>query len=332
MPGDVATSPAPAPPSASSSSQHHHHHHHGPTSARGLLCHAVAGASAGVVAATFVCPLDVIKTRFQVHGWPKLATGTIGGSVIIGSLQQITQREGFRGMYRGLSPTVLALLPNWAVYFTVYEQLKSLLSSKDGSHQLSLGANVVAASCAGAATSIVTNPLWVVKTRFQTQGIRVGPILYKGTLAALRRIAHEEGIRGLYSHVAIQFPAYEKIKAYLAERDNTTVEALSFGDVAVASSLAKVAASTMTYPHEVVRSRLQDQGAHSEARYKGVIDCIRKVYYKEGVAGFYRGCATNLLRTTPAAVITFTSFEMIHRFLLDLLPPEPEPHIQPLKH
>ncbi|KAL5654861.1 hypothetical protein ACJX0J_034180, partial [Zea mays] len=258
MPGDVATSPAPAPPSVSSSSQNHHHH--GPTTARGLLCHAVAGASAGVVAATFVCPLDVIKTRFQVHGWPKLTTGTIGGSVIIGSLQQIAQREGFRGMYRGLSPTVLALLPNWAVYFTVYEQLKSLLSSNDGSHQLSLGANVVAASCAGAATTTVTNPLWVVKTRFQTQGIRAGPMPYKGTLAALRRIAHEEGIRGLYSglvpalagisHVAIQFPAYEKIKAYLAERDNTTVEALSFGDVAVASSLAKVAASTLTYPHE----------------------------------------------------------------------------------
>uniref|UniRef100_A0A804QNZ7 Nicotinamide adenine dinucleotide transporter 1 chloroplastic n=1 Tax=Zea mays TaxID=4577 RepID=A0A804QNZ7_MAIZE len=335
MPGDVATSPAPAPPSVSSSSQNHHHH--GPTTARGLLCHAVAGASAGVVAATFVCPLDVIKTRFQVHGWPKLTTGTIGGSVIIGSLQQIAQREGFRGMYRGLSPTVLALLPNWAVYFTVYEQLKSLLSSNDGSHQLSLGANVVAASCAGAATTTVTNPLWVVKTRFQTQGIRAGPMPYKGTLAALRRIAHEEGIRGLYSglvpalagisHVAIQFPAYEKIKAYLAER-----EALSFGDVAVASSLAKVAASTLTYPHEVVRSRLQDQRAHSDARYKGVVDCIRKVYHKEGVAGFYSGCATNLLRTTPAAVITFTSFEMIHRFLLDLFPAESEPHIQPLKH
>ncbi|PWZ11937.1 hypothetical protein Zm00014a_012330 [Zea mays] len=399
MPGDVATSPAPAPPSVSSSSQNHHHH--GPTTARGLLCHAVAGASAGVVAATFVCPLDVIKTRFQVHGWPKLTTGTIGGgnllqrflvifssnffaleletytnlfgtaslfwkcfkvlhlnclwtlrfimcchsmlgSVIIGSLQQIAQQEGFRGMYRGLSPTVLALLPNWAVYFTVYEQLKSLLSSNDGSHQLSLGANVVAASCAGAATTTVTNPLWVVKTRFQTQGTRAGPMLYKGTLAALRRIAHEEGIRGLYSglvpalagisHVAIQFPAYEKIKAYLAERDNTTVEALSFGDVAVASSLAKVAASTLTYPHEVVRSRLQDQRAHSDARYKGVVDCIRKVYHKEGVAGFYSGCATNLLRTTPAAVITFTSFEMIHRFLLDLFPAESEPHIQPLKH
>lgn len=40
---------------------------------------------------------------------------SILGSVIIGSLQQIAQREGFRGMYRGLSPTILALLPNWAV-------------------------------------------------------------------------------------------------------------------------------------------------------------------------------------------------------------------------
>ncbi|KAI5018294.1 hypothetical protein ZWY2020_043182 [Hordeum vulgare] len=299
MPVDVGTSPATAsvPPPAASSSPHHHHP---ATPARSALSHAVAGASAGVIAATFVCPLDVIKTRFQVHGWPKLAPGTIGGSVIVGSLQQIARREGFRGLYRGLSPTILALLPNWAVYFTVYEQLKSMLASNEGSHQLSLGANVIAASCAGAATTIATNPLWVVKTRFQ----------------------HEEGIRGLYSglvpalagitHVAIQFPVYEKIKAYLAERDNTTVEALSFGDVAVASSLAKLAASTLTYPHEVVRSRLQDQGAHSEARYRGVIDCVRKVYHAEGVAGFYRGCATNLLRTTPAAVITFTSFEMIH--------------------
>ncbi|KAL5996296.1 Nicotinamide adenine dinucleotide transporter 1, chloroplastic [Asimina triloba] len=284
-------------------------------STRGVLCNAGAGAAAGAIAATFVCPLDVIKTRFQVHGLPRLSAGSMGGSLIVGSLEQIFKKEGMRGMYRGLAPTVLALLPNWAVYFAMYDQLKNSLSTD--------GANMIAASGAGAATTVATNPLWVVKTRFQTQGMRMGLLPYSSTLSALRRIAQEEGIRGLYSglvpalagisHVAIQFPTYEKIKEYLAKRDNTTIDSLSATDVAVASSISKIVASSLTYPHEVVRSRLQEQGHHSEKRYKGMVDCIKKVFQNDGIPGFYRGCATNLLRTTPAAVITFTSFEMIHR-------------------
>ncbi|KAJ4974053.1 hypothetical protein NE237_007227 [Protea cynaroides] len=306
----------------------------GPTT-RDLLCNAGAGGAAGAIAATFVCPLDVIKTRLQVHGLPQVPHTGHKGSLIIVSLQNIIKNEGVRGMYRGLSPTILALLPNWAVYFTIYEHLKGLLHSHvDQNKQLTLGANVAAASGAGAATAIMTNPLWVVKTRLQTQGMRPDVVPYNSVVSALRRIVHEEGIRGLYSgilpslvgvsHVAIQFPAYEKIKSYLARRDNTTVDKLSTGHVAIASSIAKILASTMTYPHEVVRARLQEQGQarNSQIHYAGVVDCIKKVFQKEGVPGFYRGCATNLLRTTPAAVITFTSFEMIQRLMRRVLPPE----------
>uniref|UniRef100_A0A2P2LC16 Uncharacterized protein n=1 Tax=Rhizophora mucronata TaxID=61149 RepID=A0A2P2LC16_RHIMU len=134
---------------------------------RELLCHASAGAAAGAIAATFVCPLDVIKTRLQVHGLPEGNPSGRVGSIIITSLQNIIKNEGFRGLYRGLSPTILALLPNWAVYFTVYEHLKGHLSHGAASHQLTIGANMVAAAGAGAATAIATNPLWVVKTRLQ---------------------------------------------------------------------------------------------------------------------------------------------------------------------
>nr|KJB48098.1 hypothetical protein B456_008G053500 [Gossypium raimondii] len=276
-------------------------------------------------------PLRITVRELICHA----CSGATADSVIITSLQHIIKTEGLKGLYRGLSPTIIALLPNWAVYFTVYEQLKGLLASHDNnSAQLTIGENMVAAAGAGAATAIVTNPLWVVKTRLQTQGMRTGVVPYTGVLSALRRIVHEEGLRGLYSgvlpslagisHVAIQFPAYEKIKSYMAKKGNTTVDRLSPSDVAIASSISKVLASIMTYPHEVIRSRLQEQGQarHTEVQYAGVVDCIRKVFRKEGVSGFYRGCATNLLRTTPSAVITFTSYEMIHRFLNQVLPPE----------
>ncbi|XP_050231058.1 nicotinamide adenine dinucleotide transporter 1, chloroplastic-like [Mercurialis annua] len=63
-----------------------------------------------------------------------------------------------------------------------------------------------------------TKPGWSL-----TQGIRPGVVPYReGTLSALRRIAHEEGICGLYSglvpaltgisHVAIQFVTCENIR------------------------------------------------------------------------------------------------------------------------
>ncbi|KAJ4869155.1 Nicotinamide adenine dinucleotide transporter 2 [Raphanus sativus] len=301
-------------------------------SIREAACNAGAGATAGAIAATFVCPLDVIKTRLQVLGLPEAPASGKRGSVIITSLQNIVKNEGFRGMYRGLSPTIIALLPNWAVYFSVYGKLKDVLQSSDGT--LSVGANMVAAAGAGASTSIATNPLWVVKTRLMTQGIRPGVVPYKSVMSAFSRICQEEGFRGLYSgllpslagisHVAIQFPAYEKIKQYMAKMDNTSVENLSPGNVAIASSIAKVLASVLTYPHEVIRAKLQEQGQmrNSENKYSGVVDCIKKVFRSEGIPGMYRGCATNLLRTTPSAVITFTTYEMMLRFFRQVVPPE----------
>lgn len=41
-----------------------------------------------------------------------------------------------------------------------------------------------------------------------------------------------------------------------------------------------------------------------------------QILQTEGMRGFYRGCVTNLVRTTPAAAITFTSYEIISRNIL----------------
>ncbi|KAG8085278.1 hypothetical protein GUJ93_ZPchr0010g8883 [Zizania palustris] len=81
MPGDVATSPAPAPPSASSPQSHH------ATSARGLLCHAVAGASAGNVALEFISsfglqPSDYLNDR-RIWG---LCAGVVAATFVCRSM------------------------------------------------------------------------------------------------------------------------------------------------------------------------------------------------------------------------------------------------------
>ncbi|XP_024398225.1 nicotinamide adenine dinucleotide transporter 1, chloroplastic [Physcomitrium patens] len=309
---------------------------------------AAAGAGAGMLAATFVCPLDVVKTRLQVN---RMGYENINGMMVLGHLGTIFKKEGVKGLYCGFSSTMVALLVNWAVYFTVYEQLKGMLQAREArknggvvgkggayAHppKLSVGANMLASAGAGATTILVTNPLWVVKTRIQTQSLRPDLIPYKGVASALHRIFREEGARGLYSgvvpalagisHVAIQFPLFEFLKNQLALREGTTVDKLPVGQVAMATSAAKVIASTITYPHEVVRSRLQEQGVArlEKLRYTGVVDCIKKITAHEGIRGFYLGYATNLMRTTPAAVITFTSFEMILRQLKIIFPPRRE--------
>ncbi|KAL0691920.1 hypothetical protein Bca4012_091600 [Brassica carinata] len=143
-----------------------------------------------------------LRMRADIRIMKHLVTWPTSKVVLyVGSLEHIFKQEGMRGLYRGLSPTVMALISKlgglfhnvgptqelfnfkWLV-FTLFllpvflnKQWELIFShALDEDHKLSgVGANVMAASGAGAATTIATNhPLWVVKTRLQVVSLAQG--------------------------------------------------------------------------------------------------------------------------------------------------------------
>ncbi|KAG2236666.1 hypothetical protein INT48_000663 [Thamnidium elegans] len=272
------------------------------------LKHSIAGAGAGIISSVVTCPLDVVKTRLQNQG--RQEVGTIEYRGTVGTLKRIRLEEGFRGLYRGLGPTVVGYLPTWAIYFTVYDYCNP------GNDWM---LHIASAMTAGMASTSLTNPVWVIKTRFMSQSKR-SLHRYNNIFDAFTTIAKNEGIRGFYkglgpsligvSHVAIQFPLYEKLKSLLSEKSmqSDTVNIL------LASAVSKMVASTATYPHEVIRTRLQNQFV-KPYKYKGIFHAVKVISYEESIRGFYKGISTNLLRTVPASAITILTYELIVRKL-----------------
>ncbi|CAG2206056.1 MFT [Mytilus edulis] len=277
----------------------------------GHLSHMVAGVSGGVVATLVLHPLDLVKIRFQV------SEGTAGGNVV----ELLSQ--GMMGLYQGVTPNVWGAGLSWGLYFFFYNGVKTWM--QDGNTQKSLGPlkNMLAASEAGLLTLFLTNPIWVTKTRMclQYEGNSPktnGNTYYKGMLDGLLKIYKYEGIRGLYrgfvpgifgiSHGALQFMAYEEMKILFNQYLNRPIDyRLGTAEYLTFAALSKIFAATLTYPYQVVRSRLQDQ----HRSYNGVIDVLKQVWRYEGLAGFYKGCGVYMWHVTPNVMIVFLIMEKI---------------------
>lgn len=297
------------------------------TSARTV---AISGALAGFLAGMAVCPLDVAKTRLQ-------AQGTLQGKYrgILGTLRTIARDEGVRGLYRGLVPVVLGYFPTWMIYFSVYERAKRAYPAMLSPHGIDseFVTHSLSAFTAGGVSTSLTNPIWVVKTRLMLQtgdghSTVANETYYKGTLDAFRRMYKNEGLKVFASglvpsllglvHVAIHFPVYERLKQTLSCQDNQHSHASRLARLITASALSKMCASTLTYPHEILRTRMQIRSINPEQRGNSLIKTIVGIYTKEGPRGFYSGFTTNLARTIPASAVTLVSFEYISRYLAQL--------------
>jgi len=85
---------------------------------------SLCGSVSGGIAAAATTPLDVAKTRIMLAK----AGSSDANSGTIGVIRNIAAESGIKGLFSGVAPRVTWISIGGAVFFGVYEQVKTLLS------------------------------------------------------------------------------------------------------------------------------------------------------------------------------------------------------------
>lgn len=228
----------------------------------------------------------------------------------------------------------------------------------------------MSAVAGGSCSILLTNPLWVIKTRLVSQTstpTKNTPREYKSAMDVAWKMYCREGVTSFYAgltpallgvtHLVVQFPLYEQLKRYLTgsglgdwHEDQGWRQILG---ILTASSTSKACATVATYPHEVIRTRLQTQqkihtfapiepgGRSKDGRssvrgsgpqremcgtgrrstekvplpYRGVINTLAAILRVEGWRALYSGMGTSLIGAIPASVTTMLVYETAMRLI-----------------
>jgi solute carrier family 25 carnitine/acylcarnitine transporter 20/29 len=176
-----------------------------------------AGCAAGFASCLISSPVELVKTRLQIQdGHTKqVFKGPMDCTI------QTLNHEGPKGLFRGMTATIIRDVPSYGVYFGFYEVAKSVL----GTSHVGL---MLAGGTAGVVAWVFAYPSDVIKTRIQSVPLKHtrGWDRYKGVIDCTKQTYREGGVRilfrGLNSCVlrafptnAVTFLVYEMLMRYL---------------------------------------------------------------------------------------------------------------------
>ncbi|XP_015111247.1 solute carrier family 25 member 44 isoform X1 [Diachasma alloeum] len=147
----------------------------------------IGGGAASAVAQTIVVPFDVLSQHLMVlgvntkHGklvFDKMGMNPLGLNLSPGVsrayisgeiIRLIYQRDGVKGFYRGYVASLCAYVPNSALWWGLYTFYQDELIRVLPSWVSHLFIQAVAGTLGGFTTTIITNPLDIVRARLQVQ-------------------------------------------------------------------------------------------------------------------------------------------------------------------
>lgn len=177
-------------------------------------------------------------------------------------------------------------------------------------------------------------PLDVIKIRLQLQIHSLsepssyrnldGPV-YKGTLGTLKQILREEGITGLWkgnipaellylTYGSVQFSAYTSI-SHVLETIPPPYTLPSSATSFISGATAGAAATTVTYPLDLLRTRFAAQG--NDRVYTSILASVKSIAQHEGARGFFRGLGAGVSQIVPYMGLFFASYESLKPIMAD---------------
>ncbi|CAO2817144.1 unnamed protein product [Amaranthus hypochondriacus] len=293
----------------------------------GAISQFFAGGIAGAVSKTCTAPLARLTILFQIQGMHSEAS-TLRKACIWREASRVVHEEGIRAFWKGNLVTIAHRLPYSSISFYSYEQYKNLLQSLPG---LEINSKYIGAPIfvrlaggflAGVTAASATYPLDLVRTRLAAQ---TNVLYYKGIGHALHTICKEEGVRGLYKglgatllsvgpNIAISFSVYETLRSqWQLQRPNDSSVLVSLA----CGSISGIASSTAIFPIDLVRRRMQLEGAGGRALVynTGIFGTFKHIIRSEGLKGLYRGILPEYYKVVPSVGIVFMTYEMMKKIL-----------------
>ena len=131
-----------------------------------LYSSLIAGVGSGALASIICAPLDLIRTRLQVWNDVKHSPTVAMPQMI----RDIIKKDGITGCFRGLGATLVTVPVFWGVYWPVYDDCKRKWK-KEYPNWNPMFLHMASAVTAGVISDIICNPMFVVRTRLQTEAL-----------------------------------------------------------------------------------------------------------------------------------------------------------------
>jgi len=170
-----------------------------------LLTNIYAGVVAGAVSSAIANPTEVLKVRLQAQ--TVISAADLG---IVHGLQRIYRLEGLKGLFRGLIPGAQRAGIIAGVHLPAYDFSKRcILDSQIFADGDCIWTHFIASFCSGLVTSLVSNPIDVIKTRMMNQQDLPGRTRsYKNSLDCLSCTCRTEGVQALFKGLVPGFFRY----------------------------------------------------------------------------------------------------------------------------